>query len=85
MVSDSFGLDFLLWLSFVEEFGFRLLRSWGLFSGKVFNVEFGDIDTFNRNVGGGGNDVRALTLLKGTPLTLNGPETNKVLSSKFFK
>ena len=27
----------------------------------------------------------ALTLLNGTPLTLNGPETNKVLSSKFFK
>jgi len=57
LVGNSLSLDLLLWLLLVEEVSLGLLGLWSLLSGKVLNVVLGNINTRNRHLGGGGNDV----------------------------
>lgn len=60
LVSDSLGLDFLLWLFFVEEVLLGLLGLWSLLSGKVSNVVLGNVNRVDSDLGGGGNDVTSV-------------------------
>lgn len=60
LVFDSFSLDFLLWLVFVEEVGFSSLLSWQLFSGEVSDVELFSVNTFQGDSGRGSNDVTSV-------------------------